>query len=303
MTIPPKWFYTESSISQSYISSKAEYYYDQSTKTWPGLISSVVPSGQLTTIKDVEYQKQFGKNASILANINQLSGVTADQIARYNLCDQMINTLYSSYSTKAAEIKSIYLGKKGIWLVEKDETGKTKDAENPIPVTADNKYVLLWQASENEYKIQKIQNLISSVRLNNNIFILSEFIQKLLFLKDGIPDAQSIAKYKKNPIYYTRTLNPDWPLKSLYIDTLNYNEFAQELRELQALKTRFSKLPPTQQVKNDKKINPETGKEYKPVCDKYFPFDYGKLFGMGGLMQFIPFMKVPEQEYWPDRIS
>jgi hypothetical protein len=56
----------------------------------------------------------------------------------------MINTLYSAYSTKTAEIKSIYLGKKGIWLVEKDKNGKTKDAAQPIPVTEDNKYIKLW---------------------------------------------------------------------------------------------------------------------------------------------------------------
>jgi hypothetical protein len=69
----------------------------------------------------------------------------------------MINTLFYAYSTKTAEIKSIYLSKKGIWLVEKDKNGTIKDAVQPIPITEDNKYVKLWQTSEYEYKVKKVQ--------------------------------------------------------------------------------------------------------------------------------------------------
>ena len=34
------------------------------------------------------------------------------------------------------------------------------------------------------------------------------------------------------------------------------------------------------------------GKKYKPWCDKYFPLDYGSLFGMAGLMDLVPFFNV-----------
>lgn len=290
MTIPPKWFYNESSISKNYISGKAEYYYNQSETTWPQIelaynksiisnISNGTVKSLIETIKDQEFKKQFGKTTQELSAFVQNMAVNPDYTAKVNINETMINSLFSLNSNKTAQIKKIYLGKKGIWLVEKDKNGKTIDAAQPIPVTQDNKYQLLWETSAKEYKVKIIQQLINTVNVDK-LLILSESLQKLLFLKDGKPDTERITAYKKNPIYYTRTLNPAWPLKSLYIDTINYNEFEKELKELQALYSRFSKLPPKEQKVNDKKINPETGKEYKPICDKYFPFDYGKLFGM-----------------------
>jgi hypothetical protein len=156
----------------------------------------------------------------------------------------MINTLFTALQQKTEAIKQIYIGKKGIWLVEKKD-GKTVDAANPIPATQDNKYVNLWNTAEKEYKVKTIKNLIATANIST-LFILSQNLQNILFTKNGSPDITRIRAYKKDPKYYYKKLNPDWPVQSLYIDTINYNEFDKEIDELNALYSRFSKLPATE---------------------------------------------------------
>ena len=94
----------------------------------------------------------------------------------------MINTLFTALQQKTAAIKQIYIGKKGIWLVEK-KNGKTVDAANPIPATQDNKYVNLWNTAEKEYKVKTIKNLIDTANIST-LFILSENLQNILFTKN-----------------------------------------------------------------------------------------------------------------------
>lgn len=295
ISIPPRWTYTETGVDSAYISGRAEYYYGQS-ESW----TSITPF-TLENIKQIELQTEFGKSTAELTEYSQTADADPEYLAKITLSEVMINTLFTALQQKTEAIKQIYIGKKGIWLVEKKD-GKTVDAAHPIPATQDNKYVNLWNTAEKEYKVKTIKNLIATANIST-LFILSQNLQNILFTKNGSPDITRIRAYKKDPKYYYKKLNPDWPVQSLYIDTINYNEFDKEIDELNALYSRFSKLPATEQKLNPTQTNPETGKEYDPVCDKYFPFDYGKLFGLGGLMQFLPFMKVKEQLTWPDRFT
>ena len=70
-------------------------------------------------------------------------------------------------------------------------------------------------------------------------------------------------------------------LDSVYRNNKEYlDKYIDRLGDSRTKREIFKKA-----VKDYMKLtNPETGKEYDPVCDKYFPFDYGKLFGLGGLM-------------------
>lgn len=79
-------------------------------------------------------------------------------------------------------------------------------------------------------------------------------------------------------MYVSKELNPDWPYKALYIDTINYNYWERMYDQLYNLKQRYESLP-DETPKTDAEV-PKTkdGKKYDPWCDKFYPLDYSKIF-------------------------
>lgn len=74
-----------------------------------------------------------------------------------------------------------------------------------------------------------------------------------------------------------KKLNPDWPYKALYIDTLPYNQWQKYKDKIEDLIAKYSTLPkemPPSEATDPKK---EDGEEYDPVCDKYWPLDFRML--------------------------
>lgn len=80
----------------------------------------------------------------------------------------------------------------------------------------------------------------------------------------------------------------------MYIDTINYNQWERNKAELQRLYTKYSKLPAGAAPKVE---TPEEPPE--PICDKFFPLDYSKVFGLN-LLKFSLF-KTPELIFNEDK--
>jgi hypothetical protein len=104
--------------------------------------------------------------------------------------------------------------------------------------------------------------------------------KKFKELKANYLKENNIEFDKKKQQYFTKKLNPDWPYKALYIDTINYNYWQRLYDELYNLRSYYESLPDeTPKSDKDDPKQPD-GKQYEPVCDKFFPLDYTKIFGI-----------------------
>jgi hypothetical protein len=74
-------------------------------------------------------------------------------------------------------------------------------------------------------------------------------------------------------------LDPNFPYKKLYIDTINYNEYDKKISQLKTLRAKYSELPDDQESEADKEIEKQKLDKSK-VCDKWFPLDLTKLFNI-----------------------
>lgn len=159
-------------------------------------------------------------------------------------------------------IKSIYISNGGIWV---------KDNPNePVPTTirgeSTDKYTKLWEKSKQQYLDQQIKN-------------------------------QGYEYDEKNKQYCTsKELNPDWPYKALYIDTINYNMWEKLIEQLRSLDAEYSMLPQDEMDPSDDTDPKQAdGKPYDPVCDKFYPIDYQKMFGLPAIIP--PLWTVPVVDY------
>jgi hypothetical protein len=125
------------------------------------------------------------------------------------------------------------------------------------------KYKDLWDACEKEYYTHA-RNTIASTLYTEKRKVVS-----------GSVDNSPTYEY-----CISATLNPEWPFNDLYIDTIDYNSFAQEMEELEELRIQYDKLPDISSEPDFKKPKKENGEEYKPYCDKYFPMNFGQAFGI-----------------------
>lgn len=187
-------------------------------------------------------------------------------------------------------IKSSYISKGGIWITnatsnqesarDEDEPIDSEGPESSTPsaeesatshIPPEDKYKVLWEKCIDEYIPTKIQQLGWEYDPS----------KKDISLLGGVCTEKS--------------LNPDWPYKALYIDTLNYNPWMKYLEELKVLYTKYSQLPDQMPPTDNTDPKKEDGEEYDPVCDKYYPIDYQRMLGLPALLP--PLMTVPVVDY------
>lgn len=134
----------------------------------------------------------------------------------------------------------------GIWIT---------DSVDGDPIPKDLKYLELWETAKTEIYNKTKAELSKNYLAENNM----EYDEK-------------------NQSYVSKELNPDWPYKALYIDTINYNYWERMYDQLYNLKQRYESLP-DETPKTDSEV-PKTkdGKKYDPWCERFYPLDYSKIF-------------------------
>lgn len=161
---------------------------------------------------------------------------------------ELFNYYDDTYAFQDGEIKAYYLSKKGIWITN------AKDG-NPIPI--EQKYQNLWEEAKSKIADKHRAKLRENYLKENNI------------------------EYdKKKQAYFQKELNPDWPYKALYIDTINYNYWERLQEQLENLRSYYESLPDETPKSNAEDPKKEDGKKYEPWCDKFYPLDYSKVFGI-----------------------
>lgn len=214
-------------------------------------------------------------------NANPPQEVTQDEFKRARIASQAVRS-----NDKITEKLETQLEN----LIEK------QNEENPELL--DNLESEFGVNFSNDQSILEKSILDSVVKIQAKIKELNSNVETIQTTIDQNTDSNKIkmsdAALKEDIIYLVkRELNPNWPFSSLYIDTIDYNQWEKELEKLKILRHKYAQLPdavPPSDIKEPKK---EDGEEYEPVCDKYFPLNYAKVLGIGDLIT-IPFMNVVE---------
>jgi hypothetical protein len=169
-------------------------------------------------------------------------------IAEIDSDEELYNYLDNETAFKNKQLKAEYIAKNGIWITN------SKDG-NPIP--NDQKYKKLWEETQRKFYNNRQKQLIDEYLKKNNI------------------------EYdNKKQEYFTKKLNPDWPYKALYIDTINYNYWERLQEQLENLRSYYESLPDETPKSNKENPKQKDGKKYDPWCDKFYPLDYSDVFGI-----------------------
>lgn len=101
--------------------------------------------------------------------------------------------------------------------------------------------------------------------------------------KQNIQDEIAVSQgYVKIGEEYKK-INPEWPFKLLYIDTIDYCEWIEQLEKLQTYKRKLeAMLAVVGKKQTTASVIPaeETKKDTTPTCNKNFPLSFGKWDGL-----------------------
>ena len=213
------------------------------------------------------------------------------------------------------QIKANYLTLGGIWITnptESKSTENTEDSEdaedagqttynymehlplNPDKVGINSKYSNLWDKAVYMYLPTKFSKLgweYDGIWYDNNKPIVD-----ITNAKNEITHEAFIFNGVELKVCINKKLNPDWPYKALYIDTIKYNYWQKTKEDLEALAVEYSKLPDKTKPSDSTDPKRQNGEDYEPVCDKYYPLDYQEMLGLPALLP--PLMTVPVVDYY-----